>query len=372
VSDMVRSACEFRFAVHSHDFLLLLISFQQIDRYVLRCGAYWWYHHWLMALKSVAFHMASDVIALIIGVVAASMAGKPALSQSSSTYGYLRGEGVAELCNGVFLLAVCFIILLEALERFSDINSVKTSISGRENIVLIIGAIGLAFNIIGLFVFHSHSHNHGEHEGHVHGNAKVSDDAIVVVSDMNEQVQSDIHQHTHEHSHEHEHQHDSEAHSVHHDHEATAVMHDKNSTTAHDKSASVRHRKHKKQHSDDGHSHGHEHSDQGTATTEGHNANSHGVILHVLGDALESVAVIVSTLIIKYATAIGDARFYFDLIASVLITCFISYHTVPFVRSCICVMLQRAPVWLDVSALRAEVKYNFFAIITTHHIALMH
>ena len=75
-----------------------------------------------------------------------------------------------------------------------------------------------------------------------------------------------------------------------------------------------------------------------------------------MGDALGSVAVIASALLIKYATGMGDARFYFDPIASVLITGFVAYHTVPFVHSCILIMLQRAPDWLDMGALRNDVS----------------
>ena len=110
-----------------------------------------------LALQSDAFHMASDVIALIIGTVAASMVGKAARS-ATSTYGYLRGEVVAGLVNGVFLLAVCFIIFIEAIQRFADIEEVKRALNGQENTVLIIGSLGLAFNLAGLFGFHAHSH----------------------------------------------------------------------------------------------------------------------------------------------------------------------------------------------------------------------
>ena len=66
--------------------------------------------------------------------------------------------------NGVFLIALCLSIFLDAIQRFAEPQEVKNP-----KIVLIVGAVGLAFNIIGLFVFHehSHSHDHGE-EGHSH------------------------------------------------------------------------------------------------------------------------------------------------------------------------------------------------------------
>ena len=79
-------------------------------------------------------------------------------------------------------------------------------------------------------------------------------------------------------------------------------------------------------------------------------------MLHIMGDALGSVVVILTALIIKYGKAMGDARFYFDPIASILITVFIGYHTIPFVKACCYIILQRAPEWLDVTALKAEVN----------------
>ena len=151
-----------------------------------------------LALESDAFHMASDVIALIIGTVASSLVGKKASSEAS-TYGYLRGEVVAGLINGVFLLAVCFIIFIEAIQRMADIGEVKRAISGQETTVAIIGAVGLAFNLAGLLGFHSHGHSHAghshEHHGHAHGHAAHDDDVH-----EGSLLKSACHDHDHKHS----------------------------------------------------------------------------------------------------------------------------------------------------------------------------
>lgn len=73
------------------------------------------------------------------------MSAEPAgLWFEHGAYGYLRGELGAGLVNGVFLLAVCFIILLEALERFANIDEVKQALPGREYVVSNIGGLGLA------------------------------------------------------------------------------------------------------------------------------------------------------------------------------------------------------------------------------------
>lgn len=64
--------------------------------------------------------------------------------------------------NGVFLVALCLTIFLDAIQRFFEPQEVTNP-----KLVLIVGAIGFAFNILGLFVFHQHDHGHDH--GHEHG-----------------------------------------------------------------------------------------------------------------------------------------------------------------------------------------------------------
>jgi zinc transporter 1 len=68
-------------------------------------------------------------------------------------------------------------IVLDAISRFFDVQEVQ-----QPQLVLGVGAFGLAFNILGLFVFHQHDHGSHEHEDEETG-------------------------HTHSHGHEHEHEH---------------------------------------------------------------------------------------------------------------------------------------------------------------------
>lgn len=65
--------------------------------------------------------------------------------------------------NGVFLIALCLTIFLEAIQRFFEPQEVS-----KPKFVLVVGGIGLAFNIFGLFVFHQHSHGHDHDHGEAH------------------------------------------------------------------------------------------------------------------------------------------------------------------------------------------------------------
>lgn len=58
--------------------------------------------------------------------------------------------------NGVFLIALCVSIFLEAIQRLVEPQEVKNP-----KFVFAVGCVGLLSNIFGLFLFHDHSHGHG-------------------------------------------------------------------------------------------------------------------------------------------------------------------------------------------------------------------
>ncbi|KAF1840411.1 zinc/cadmium resistance protein-like protein [Cucurbitaria berberidis CBS 394.84] len=125
-----------------------------------------------LALVADSFHMLNDVISLLVGLWAVKVASQKTNSKTY-TYGWQRAETLGALINGVFLVALCLSIFLEAIQRFVEPQEVS-----HPKLVLIVGSFGLASNIIGLFLFHDHghgghSHGHDEHsaaeEGHSHG-----------------------------------------------------------------------------------------------------------------------------------------------------------------------------------------------------------
>ena len=68
---------------------------------------------------------------------------------SKNTFGWARAEVLGALINAVFLLALCFSILIESYKRFVDPEKLHNPM-----LVLVVGVIGLIINIIGLFMFH--------------------------------------------------------------------------------------------------------------------------------------------------------------------------------------------------------------------------
>lgn len=107
-----------------------------------------------MALVADSFHMLSDVISLIIGFFALRYS-KRSQRTERNTFGWQRAEVLGALVNSVFLIALCFSILVESLKRLVEPESLKNPV-----LVLIVGAVGLAVNVIGLMLFHEHGHGH--------------------------------------------------------------------------------------------------------------------------------------------------------------------------------------------------------------------
>ena len=101
--------------------------------------------------------MLNDVLSLCVGLWAVNVA-KTKRRSKSFTYGWQRAETLGALVNGVFLVALCFSIMLEAIQRFFDPPEISNP-----KWILVIGSAGLAMNILGLFLFHDHSHAH-KHE----------------------------------------------------------------------------------------------------------------------------------------------------------------------------------------------------------------
>lgn len=101
--------------------------------------------------------MLNDVLSLCVGLWAVRVANTG--NSKMYTYGWQRAETLGALVNGVFLVALCLSIFLEAIQRFVEPQKVSNP-----KLVLIVGCLGLASNILGLFLFHEHGHGHGGDE----------------------------------------------------------------------------------------------------------------------------------------------------------------------------------------------------------------
>ena len=100
-----------------------------------------------LALLADAGHLASDVGAIAVGLVAARLAG--VAPTPARTYGLQRSEVLGALANGVLLLVVSVLIVVEALGRLGD----PPDVGGAG--VLALGLVGLAGNLAATWVLAS-------------------------------------------------------------------------------------------------------------------------------------------------------------------------------------------------------------------------
>ncbi|KAI0857496.1 cation efflux protein [Xylaria cubensis] len=112
-----------------------------------------------LALMADAFHMLNDIISLIIGLWAVTVATRATTNRFS--YGWLRAEILGAFFNAVFLIALCISIILEAVTRFVEPQEVSNP-----KLILIVGCCGLASNLVGFVVLGGHGHDHGHGHGH--------------------------------------------------------------------------------------------------------------------------------------------------------------------------------------------------------------
>jgi cobalt-zinc-cadmium efflux system protein len=97
-----------------------------------------------LALLADAGHLASDVGAIAVGLIAARLAG--VAPTPARTYGLQRSEVLGALANGVLLLVVAVLIVVEALSRLGD----PPDVTGAG--VLVLGLVGLAGNAAATWV----------------------------------------------------------------------------------------------------------------------------------------------------------------------------------------------------------------------------
>ena len=104
-----------------------------------------WVTHSL-ALMSDAGHMLTDVSALVLALLALWFAGRPA--DPRRTYGYVRLEILSALVNGVLLLGITLLIVVEAISRLKDPPQVNLLP------MAVVAGIGLCANLGALSFLH--------------------------------------------------------------------------------------------------------------------------------------------------------------------------------------------------------------------------
>ncbi|XP_041973318.1 zinc transporter 1 isoform X2 [Aricia agestis] len=260
-----------------------------------------------MALVADSFHMLSDVAALVIAFLSVKMSPK---KWSKNTFGWARAEVLGALVNAVFLVALCFSITIEAVQRFIKKEEIHNA-----QLLVAVGTLGLILNIIGLFLFHEHGSSHG----HTHGGVPPPANVRHLTELVNSNVDMALgHQHT--------------------DTEETDEMVTKDAKMANHQA----------------HTH---------ASDPGH-LNMKGVFLHVLSDALGSLIVIFSALVVWLTS--WEYRFYIDPALSIVLVVLILASVWPLLRESALILLQTVPTHIQVDAIQRRLLEKVDGVLAVH------
>lgn len=252
-----------------------------------------------MALVADSFHMLSDVLALVIAFLSVKMSPK---KWSKNTFGWARAEVLGALVNSVFLLALCFSIFVESLKRLYETEELHNP-----QMILIVGVIGLIINLIGLGLFHEHGHGHSHGgNGHTHEN-KLSTINALVATDDNEN-----------------------------DERFTPPP--PNSLPSSDKQVDE-------------------------SNKNASQMNMRGVFLHVLSDAMGSVIVIISALVVWLTK--WEYSKYIDPALSLCLVTLITFSTWPLLKVSALILLQTVPTHIQVDGIQKQLL-NVDGVLAVH------
>jgi len=263
-----------------------------------------------MALVADSFHMLSDIAALVIAFLSVRMAPK---SWSKNTFGWARAEVLGALVNAVFLVALCFSITVESMKRFYEPELIHNP-----QMILWVGTMGLIVNLIGLCLFHQHGSGHG----HSHGLSRSTHSHLTDLAEKDEK--DDI----------------------------PEIIYN------------GAEKKKNKSGDSQGHSHGghgHSHGGGGGGASQ---MNMRGVFLHVMADALGSVIVIISA-VIMWKTE-WEYKLYVDPGLSILLVILILKSVWPLLIESALILLQTVPTHIQVDSLQQKLMSQVDGILAVH------
>ncbi|WCJ26666.1 metal tolerance protein A2 [Euphorbia peplus] len=257
-----------------------------------------------LAILTDAAHLLSDVAAFAISLFSLWAAGWEANPRQS--YGFFRIEILGALISIQMIWLLAGILVYEAIARL-----VNETGEVQGFLMFVVSAFGLVVNIaMALLLGHEHGHSHGHDHGHGHG------------------------EHDHEHSHE-DHNHGlSVATHRHHHNEGNAEHHHHHGS---DNSEPLL----------NSHLEGEITSNGGTRPKKQRNINVQGAYLHVLGDSIQSVGVMIGGAVIWYKPEWK----IIDLICTLVFSVIVLGTTIRMLRNILEVLMESTPREIDATRL---------------------
>ena len=224
-------------------------------------------------------------------------------SPQDLTFGWIRAQLLGAFFNGVFLLALGLSLALQSIERFISIQHIENP-----KLVLIVGCIGLTLNLISAAFLHEHEHGDGHGHSHGHGNDHSAhahgDIEIISATSTHSAISTPDHHNEHLH-------------------------------------LSL------------------------TPSKHGMDLGILGVLIHLLGDAINNIGVIISALIIWRTHS--HSRFYADPAVSMWIAIMILISAVPLTKRSGKILLQSAPSGVIIDDVKHDLE-SIPGVLSVHEL----
>ena len=210
------------------------------------------------------------------------------VATTEMSFGFHRAEIIGALVSITLIWGLTIWLLYEATLRIIEVPPVDGFI------MVLVAIIGFAFNLIMGIVLayqgigHVHLHSHGHDHEHKH-------------------------EHKHDHKHEHEHKHEFK------NEDKDNHVHDENKEKSH-------------------------------GTND--NVNLRAALIHVIGDALQNVGVIIAGIIIFFYPNLSIA----DPICTYIFSIIVGFTTIRILKDCISVLMEGSPFDFDINQLESDLK----------------
>ncbi|KAI5463743.1 cation efflux protein [Mariannaea sp. PMI_226] len=265
------------------------------------------FHTHSLVLIADAFHYLSDLIGTLVALVALMISERNEPAPQKYTFGWQRATLLGAFFNGVFLLALAVSILVQAIQRFINITRRRVAVEEPKQI-LIVGCVGLALNLLVMSFLHEHDHSHGHEHGHGH------DDDVESNRSTGQHRALDTPSH-----------------------EARNELDARLTPPQSDLRSHV------------------EHKHSGVmGVPPGRDLGMLGVFIHIMGDAINNVGVIIAAVIIWKAS--GEGRYYADPAVGVFIALMILLSAIPLVKNSGAILLQIAPSGISLGDIKHDIE----------------
>ncbi|KAK5212215.1 Zinc resistance conferring protein [Exophiala xenobiotica] len=289
--------------------------------------------------------MFNDILSLLVGLWAIRVATRRQPSRVY-TYGWQRAETLGALINGVFLVALCMSIFLQAIQRFTEPQEVSNPI-----LILVVGCSGLASNFLGMVLLHEHEKPEPEASNipeslsdqdeinvpsapqHARGPKRAATLSQISVHPM--ALRADVIAAGQSHT---------VPESSEQDSENTPLLTGQSLASPSEFRAGP---------TDLHIDHIHKRNDGSKEKGKSQDLNMTGVFLHVLGDAVGNIGVIASALFIWLTDF--SWRFYADPTVSVIITAIILHSAIPLCTAASRILLEAVPEGINIDEIKQDI-----------------